>query len=294
MYLVVGANGFLGSYILKNIIEKTDDDIIAVARNIQTVTENLRIQWLSHDISQTSEIDRLCHRIKEIKDIKVIFLAAYHNPDLVEKNPQEAWNMNVTMLSYFVNSLESIKCFFYPSTDSVYGSSNNGYHFKETDTLQPVNIYGKQKCAAESIVLWRGYNVVRYPFLIAPSLSPVKKHFYDQIVEKICNGEKMEMFADSYRSSLNFDTAASLLIQIIENYSSETPKILNICSDDDLSKYEIGNMIADKFGISREFIVPINMTSSNEYFKADRAQSTLMDNSELKKLLGLEYIKFVL
>ena len=35
MYLVIGANGFLGSYMLKNILEKTNDFVIAVARYIE-------------------------------------------------------------------------------------------------------------------------------------------------------------------------------------------------------------------------------------------------------------------
>lgn len=39
MYLVIGANGFLGSYVLKNILEKTDDSIMATARDIVKVTE---------------------------------------------------------------------------------------------------------------------------------------------------------------------------------------------------------------------------------------------------------------
>ena len=29
MYLIVGANGFVGSYAIKNILEKTKDEIIA-------------------------------------------------------------------------------------------------------------------------------------------------------------------------------------------------------------------------------------------------------------------------
>lgn len=189
MYLVVGANGFLGTYILKNILQNTDDKIIAVARNIDKVLHEPRITWMSCDISDVCQMDRLLEEVSKIDDLKVAFLAAYHNPDLVEKHPDYAWNMNVTLLSYFVNRIPNVKCLFYPSTDSVYGNSINGYRYKEDDRLNPVNTYGRQKCAAEGVVRWHGGNVVRFPFLIAPSLSPVKKHFYDHIVSKIiCGG----------------------------------------------------------------------------------------------------------
>ena len=294
MYLVVGANGFLGSYMLKNIIEKTSDNIVAVARNTETVTENKRIRWISCDISDKAAVDSLCSEMEKFNGIKVIFLAAYHNPDLVEKNPEFAWNINVTSLSYFINKLKNVKCLFYPSTDSVYGNSIEGYKFKENDPLNPVNTYGKQKCAAESIVMWHGYNVVRYPFLIATSLSPVKKHFYDIIVEHLQNGQPMEMFTDSLRSSMSFDTGASLLINLMENYSEDIPKALNICGDDNLSKYDIGLMIADKLEFDRKLIVPISTASSEGIFEAKRAQSTLMDNSELKEILKISEIKLVL
>ncbi len=294
MYLIVGANGFLGSYMLKNILEKTDDSIVATARNIEKVTENKRIKWISCDISNFCETDSLCKAMEDYRDIKVVFLAAYHNPDLVEKDPQLAWNTNVTSLSYFINSLKNVKCLFYPSTDSVYGNSINGYHFKETDPLRPVNTYGKQKCAAESVVMWYGYNVIRYPFLIAPSLSPIKKHFYDVIVSTLMEGKSMEMFTDSLRSSMNFDTGASLLIDLMEKYSEDMPKVLNVCGDDDLSKYDIGLMMAKKLGVDSSLVVPIKTDDSQGIFEAKRAQSTLMDNSKLKEIIGVKKIKLVL
>ena len=110
MYLVVGANGFLGSYLLKNIIEKTDESVIAVARNIEKVTINPRIQWYSCDISNKDQTNLLCEKVEQFQKLKVIFLAAYHHPDLVEKNPELAWNINVTSLSYFINRIKNVDC----------------------------------------------------------------------------------------------------------------------------------------------------------------------------------------
>ena len=294
MYLVAGAKGFLGSYMLKNILELTDERILAVARNIDEVTKDARIEWASCDIADWKSVDVLLEKINKQEDIKVIFLAAYHNPDLVEKNPRTAWNINITSLSYFINKLTNVKCFFYPSTDSVYGDSIGSYHYKEKDALNPVNTYGRQKVTAENIVTGYGYNVVRYPFLIAPSLSPVKKHFYDVIAKNITEGRRMEMFQDSFRSTLSFDTAAALLIRVMENYTPDTPKILNICGDDALSKYDVGLMIAKKLGVSSDLIVPVSAEETEGIFEASRAKSTLMDNSRLKELLGLSEVKLVI
>lgn len=291
MYVIVGANGFLGSYMQKAIKEMTDENILALDVNTSNVNNDDRTDWVNCDITKAQDIVKVNDIMKQHKDNKVIYLAAYHHPDMVEKNPRIAWNINITALSNFINTMDSIKCLFYPSTDSVYGNGGLKRHFKETDALNPVNRYGRHKAAAECLVNAYGYNVVRFPFLAAPSLLPHKEHFYDQIVNTISKGEKMEMFVDSMRSSLDFGTAASLVIRLIENYREDMPKILNVSGDDDLSKYDIGIMIAEKLGVSKDLIVPISSEQSEGIFEAKRAKATLLDNSELKKYLGLPEIK---
>lgn len=288
MYFIIGAGGFLGSYFIEAIQENTDEGIIAFTKN-GTEREEKGVRWDKCDITDESQILAINDKYKDIQK-KVLFLAAYHHPDLVEKNRKYAWEVNVTALSKFINSLENVECLFYPSTDSVYGNGGLNKHFKEDDLLHPANEYGRQKAVAESIINGYGYNVVRYPFLIAPSKIS-KKHFYDVIVETISQGQEMEMFEDSFRSSLDFKTVTELTIEVMENFSEDLPKILNVSGDDDLSKYDIGLMIAKKHGIPYERIKPISVKGANHIFKAERAQSTLMDNSLLKQILGKKSIR---
>lgn len=294
MYIVVGANGYLGTYMMKHILADTDEEILAVARSAGKYLHE-RIRWVSCDITSADDVAALNETyLSKNRDNKIIYLAAYHHPDKVEKNPRIAWDTNVTALSRFLNTAENVKCFFYPSSDSVYGESVDGHRFVESDALNPVNRYGRHKCVAETLVTGYGYNVVRFPFLISPSIVPDKKHFYDTIAETISRGEPMEMFSDSYRSAVSFDTAAELTVRLMETYREEYPKVLNICGDDALSKYDIGLMIADKLGVSRELIRGISVDSSSGIFEAKRASSTLMDNALLKKTLSLSEIKLVL
>lgn len=292
MYLIVGANGFLGNYLIQSILELTDEKIIAASTKVPENTD--RVEWMECNILQDEQFCALVDKVKDVKNLKVIFLAAFHHPDKVAENPEYAWNVNVTTLSKCVNKLSFASRLFYASTDSVYGNSIEHYHFKEEDILSPVNIYGKNKAAAEAIIRYSGFNVVRYPFLIAPSLVKGKEHFYDHIVNSLKAGKEVEMFCDSYRSSLNFKTAAELMIKLCE-LPSKVPAILNVCGDDDLSKYDIGLMIADKFGFDKKVVKPIYMNdNTGEIFKSARALSTLMDNTKVKKILRLDTIKFEL
>ena len=199
MYCIIGANGFLGSYILKSILNKTQERVVACCRDISLVGDTLkdeRITWKNLDICDFDAVNSFCNEYKD-EDKKIVYLAAYHNPDLVEKNPRIAWNTNITALSFFLNAMENVSAFYYPSSDSVYGNSIDGKVFKEDDKTNPVNTYGKQKALAEKIVNTYGYQVVRYPFLIGTSLLSSKKHFYDYIVENLRSGDGMDMFSDS-------------------------------------------------------------------------------------------------
>lgn len=287
MYAIIGANGYLGSYCIREILKTTDESIIATARDLSRVDDYERVKWIHYDVQSDESVDSLIDVMKLEKNLKIIYLAAYHHPDLVEQNRQLAWHVNVTCLSKFLNKTAFAKKIFYASTDSVYGNSFAKYHFIETDPLRPVNFYGHNKCAAEGLMIHMGRNVVRFPFLISPSLI-YKKHFYDVIVENIIKGNSFEMFEDSYRSSLSFDNASKLLIRLMEE--DTVPQIINVCGDKDLSKYDVGLMIADRIGASRDLIVPISISKPQENFTTKRATSTLMDNSLLKNVLGLTYI----
>lgn len=294
MYVVIGANGFLGRYCIQGILEQTDENVTATARNIQNLEDTDRVHWEKCDIAMESEFDRLLSMIKEYDRIKVIFLAAYHNPDLVEANPSYAWDINVTALSRCLNKMTFVERLFYASTDSVYGDSIDHYHFKENDPLNPVNRYGRNKAAAEAVVRYLEFHVVRFPFLIGTSLVPGKRHFYDNIVENLTNGKEVEMFENSYRSSLHFHTAASLLIQLMEMPLREVPPILNVCGDRDLSKYDIGLLAAEKLQVSEKLIKPIKIFENDAVFKTKRAVSTVMDNTLVKKVLQVDRIEFEL
>ena len=288
MYSIIGANGYLGSYIKKVILEDTNEDLVCVDRFISQTETDKRVRWINCDITDRFMVDELLQELSGYENVKIIYLAAYHNPDLVDQNPQLAWNINVTSLSYFINKADFAKEIYYPSTDSVYGESVDFYHFKENDPLNPVNIYGHNKCAAEAILVHKGRNVVRFPFLISPSLAG-KPHFYDRIVESLKNGEPFEMYEDSYRSSLSFENAARLMVALVEKGNRHP--IVNVSGDKDLSKYDVGLMVAEREGLSKDLIVPVKMGEITvEGFVTKRATSTLMDNSLLKQILELEFV----
>lgn len=293
MYMIVGGSGFLGSYLVDELLSYTDRKIIALYHNSKGVYQHKRIEWIRCDITNYQDVEMINSRYCDVEK-RIIILSACHNPDYVSDNPRIAWNINIVALTNFVNKIENVDGLIYTSTDSVYGNSIDGHKFTEESRLNPVNMYGRQKALAEHIVTMFGYNVVRLPFMIGSSLAVGKKHFYDMIIENIRNGKPVEMFADSYRSTISFRQAAKFILEGFDFISTENdfPKIINLCADEGLSKYEVGKLIANNIGISEEMVRPIYLHDNKTLFRTPRADSTIMDNTIMKKWYGLKKIYF--
>lgn len=290
MDVVIGANGYLGSYIVKNILETTSHKILAIGRTIEENMANSRIECMKCDITNIQDIEKLNRKLAAEREVNVVYLAAFHHPDEIKKNPRFSWHINITSLSSVLNCLDNVNCLFYASTEMVYGEGDKNTYFKEEDELHPINIYGIQKRTAEALVLGYGYNVVRFPFLIGPSLLNNREHFYDIILKTLKEGKEIEMFEDTYKTALDFNTSASLVIQLMEKYNNKMPKIINVSGDEVLSKYDIAVRMAQIHNLDAALIKPIRLNAEQRIFKEKRANYTLLDNRLLKHILKREAV----
>lgn len=288
MYLIIGASGFLGRYCLKNVLENTNEKIIATYSQKCPEFTNPRVEWMSLDVCDTVALKDLSARVDNTT--KIIYLAAFHHPDKVEEFPELAWNINIVALANAVNLFHKAKCFYYSSTDTVYGEGSKNRKFVENDALNPVNLYGVHKALAEKICLAKGFNVVRFPFIFGTSLVENRPHFFDKIKADLEQGKTVEMFSDSYRSTLSFNQCAYYLVSLIEKFGACPEKIVNIAGDDVMSKYDAAIALADKYNLDKNLIKPISVNSLNGIFKAKRAASSVLDNGKLKSLLNINEI----
>lgn len=293
MYLVVGGSGFLGGYIIKNILEFREEQVISTYNNNKSDSTPSRVRELNLTLGDKDNINEFAKQITAIckkNSLKVIYLASYHHPDKVTENPELAYRINIECLKKILDTLTPfIDKFYYSSSDVVYGEGDENTRFSESNSPNPVNLYGEHKLQAEKLVVKHGYNIVRFPFLIGPSLLQYKKHFYDCIMADLAQGKEVEMFEDSYRSALDFDSSAKLLLELMDK--NEGNSVVNIAGDEILSKYQIALEAADKHKLDFNLVKPIKFKEKNKIFKAKRAQSVLLDNSLLKKILDISEVR---
>lgn len=289
MVLIVGASGFLGSYLIRELINRGENHIIAASRSGTAFIRDERVQPLVFDATQPAQIEALAKRVSEFGRITVYYLAAMHQPDAVEKDPLRAQQVNVDALASFMSGIENIAGLYYTSSDTVYGEGSEKSRFRESDALCPINEYGRSKARAEQCVSANHFTSLRLPLLIGPSLVPGRSNFYDVVVRTLREGGSMVMFTDFIRSALDYATAARLMVSV-DLCGKDVPGVLNISGDKALSKYDIGLMIAEKIGVDTNRIIPGESAGQN-VFEARRARAIVLDNSRLKSLLDIPEIQ---
>lgn len=291
MYVVIGAGGFLGSQIIKSILENTDKKVLASARSENFFGfGNERVVPCIGDVSDKNYLDRLIREINNIENADIVYTVACHNIDFVAELPEIAAKMNIEIPQYFTGKLKNFNKLFFTSSDTVYGDRSS-HLFSENDELCPISIYGRQKAEGERIFNSVGGSALRLPLMFSRSVAPAKKHFCDIVCENLINGKEIQLSTGFLRSALDYKTVADIILRLCD--LPEIPEKLNIAGDESLSKYDLGLMIAEKLSADKELIIP---TKSWGEFKtgAERADCTLLDNSLLKKILDIDSIRIKL
>lgn len=288
MILIVGC-GYLGSYVLREVLKNTDEPVVVTSRRPEKEQFLSLSKHVYCDVTDIESLKRL-YASCQGERLTVFYLAACHNVDYVYENPEEARKINVQGLKNFIEVFKNTEKLFFASTDCVYGEGKAlDYKFSESDALNPINEYGRQKIEAENIVLANGYNVLRFPFMLGPSLND-KPHFFDRVYSALADSEPIELIDGMKRSTISFSQAAEFMLSL--SFKENLPQIINVCADDALSKYEIGCRLAEEAGVTAEKLKKISEEEGKHFFKEKRASYVAMDNTVLKSLLNIEKIQW--
>jgi dTDP-4-dehydrorhamnose reductase len=165
---VTGGGGHLGK-VLVDYLQK-DHEVLAPTRK-------------ECDILDTY---RLSKAVESFKPDIVIHLAALVDTFGCEEQPTSALDINVLGTLNLVEICLGLDCkFVYISSEYVFGGDKGNYTVE--DRLDPINVYGKTKAAAEYIVsVLPNYQIIRAPF-IKQVYSEVftdqycSRHFLDEV-----------------------------------------------------------------------------------------------------------------
>ena len=292
MILILGC-GFLGSYLLREFAADPAEPVLAASRTVPAVCagDPPNVRRVRCDLTDERAVRALAAQT-DGAPLTVFYLAANHSVDAIFRDPQGAARVNLDGLERFLSAVPHIRSLFYASTDCVYGENTAAVpRFPESAPRLPVNEYGRQKAAAEDIVLAHGFCVLRYGFMLGPSLTG-RPHFYDRLRESLLRGETVEMIDGMRRSVLHYRTAAALTAALARVPADLLPRTVNLCGDLGYTKYELGLSLAAALGAPASLIRPIGEDEGKKFFADARASSAVMENALLKKTLGLRGVRW--
>jgi len=161
--LVTGAAGYIGSHVVKQLLEETSYQILIIdnfvtgfSKTIQTLKEldstNSRIKFFNIDLSSWDEVERVFIE-NDIKNI-IHFAASLVVPESVEK-PLKYYLNNTANTSNIVNLAikYGVEKFIFSSTAAVYGEPDKELiPVNEQTITNPINPYGNSKLFSEQVI----------------------------------------------------------------------------------------------------------------------------------------------
>lgn len=204
--LLSGAAGFIGSHVLRYILDHTDWDVVClVTFRHKGKSDRLEIALDGHDVGR---VRILFHDLQgpisaqmdaEIGDIEYVFsIASDSHVDRSLVEPVEFMQRNVAIITNLAEWARhrTIEAFLHLSTDEVYGPAAQGKSHREwADPIKPSNAYSASKAAQEAYLFscWRAFDlplvVLNLMNQIGQTQDPEK--FVPRVLSAAVNGTEL-------------------------------------------------------------------------------------------------------
>lgn len=166
--MITGGAGFIGSCVIRLLINDTDHIVINVDKltyagnldSLSAVSENQRYHFEKIDICDSSKVERV---FREYRPDAVMHLAAESHVDRSIDGPAEfiqtnilgTYNLLEAAREYWSGLEGAAKArfrFHHISTDEVYGSLSESGYFTEESLYQPNSPYAASKASSDHLV----------------------------------------------------------------------------------------------------------------------------------------------
>jgi len=275
LIFIVGASGFLGSYILKSC--RQEKDITALGTSACNHPQD-GLKCL--DITRPENIWSI---IIEFKPECIINCAAMTNLDECEQQPDLAKSINSIGAKNLaeVCACQGIKL-IQISTDSIFDGKSGGYY--EESEAHPLNTYAKTKLDAERFItsITRNHIIVRTNFY---GINPNGKHLLNWVLTNLVSDKEIIGFDDTQFNPLWVQDLAQCILKLTTiPYRGK----LHCAGNERFSKYEFIKKIAIGLGYSNAKIKKGSSNQMSSLSSVQRPKDTHLANSRMRQLLNVK------
>lgn len=244
-FLVTGSNGLLGQKLVKMIIDKGEDQLIATARGTNRLpypeTEYVFDQM---DITNKAQVLEV---IEKHQPEVIIHTAAMTNVDQCELEKEACWDLNVNAVSHLIEACAMNNCFLlHLSTDFIFDGEDGPYD--ETAKPNPISYYGDSKLAAEKLLenSTIDYAIARTVLVYGIAHDMSRTNIILWVKSSLEQSKSIKVVDDQLRSPTLAEDLAMGCYLIAKKKASG---IFNICGKDLLNPYEMALKTASYFNL---------------------------------------------
>lgn len=273
--LITGANGFLGYYLVEQLLAK-QFAVIATGLGECRLPFNGQKNFSYHSMDFTDPF--AVHDVFEkTRPYVVIHAGAMGKPDECELNQMKAYLVNVEgTVQLLINAAEYKSHFIFISTDFVFDGDQGMY--SEEDAPRPVNYYGRTKMDAEAAV--KDYE---HPWAIVRTVLVYGKNHTGRsnilgiVKEKLEKGEEYSVVDDQVRTPTYVEDLARGVISVIEHKATG---IFHISGKDELTPYQMATRVAEYLHLNKSLLKKATVANFTQPAKRPPRTGFVLDKAE--------------
>lgn len=277
--LVIGASGMVGKQLFLEL--KSRGYEVYGTHYIRPVYDTLYMDVRS---------PRGINNVFGVSKPNVVFVPAYNTAvDWCERNELKSRKVNVDGMVNVLKACNAFDAFpvFFSSGYVFDGELSLGSTYVESDTVNPLCVYGKQKLDVEKVI-GKG--------LVIRTIGVFDKdgiNYVNQVIRSALNASPIYTPVDQYMNPIS---AKSLAQRAINLYEDGMDGIIHVAGRTCLSKFEWAVEIAKAFELPAKYIVPcptedlnqpakrpVNACLGSEYFENE---NILTLEEELRNMRG--------
>ena len=288
--LVTGGCGFIGSHLVRRILEFGWDVIVfdnlskGEADNLPPVKDSGMLRLVVGDLLDAQAIQAA------LDDRELVFhLAANPEVRLGYQNTEVDFRQNIVATYDLLEAMRRsprARSLVFTSTSTIYGDAGKVPTPEDYGPLMPVSLYGASKLACEAMVSGYsslfGFRTVIYRFanVVGPGGHGVVKDF---VLKLRANPRELEVLGDGTqtKSYIYVDDCVDAMLHGLK-HSFEGAEVFNIGSEDQSRVSEIAGMVVNEMGLKDVRIRYTGGVDGGRGWKGD-VKNMLLDIAKIKE-----------